>query len=72
VPFNFPIWDQNAEKIGDIDGHKVTKPDLETRVPYGHAAVITIADRAVARPVRDKLESIGYIVFNGTEDFAAV
>jgi predicted O-methyltransferase YrrM len=72
VPFNFPIWDQYAEKIGDIDGHKVTKPDLETRVPYGHAAVITIADRAAARPVRERLESIGYIVFNGTEDFAAV
>jgi predicted O-methyltransferase YrrM len=72
VPFDFPIWDQNAEKIGEIEGHKVTKPDFETHVPYGHVAVITIADKDIAHSVREKLESIGYIVFHGTEDFAAV
>jgi predicted O-methyltransferase YrrM len=72
VPFDFPIWDQNAEKIGEIDGHKVTKPDLETSAPYGHVAVITIADKAVAYSVREKFERLGYIVFHGTEDFAAV
>jgi predicted O-methyltransferase YrrM len=71
VPFNFPIWDQHADKIGEIDGHKVTKPDLETHVPYGHVAVITIKTESAARSVREKLENIGYIVFNGTEDFAA-
>jgi len=62
VPFNFPIWDINAEKIVELRGHKVINPDFVKTAPYGHIAVITIHNKIDQSMIREKLENIGFIV----------
>lgn len=64
IPFDYPIWDINAENLMDIMGHKVSFPDFGTIVPYGHVAVITIQNKSIFSMVREKLENIGFIVLS--------
>ena len=61
IPFNYPIWDINANDIIDIDGHKVDFPDFETRV-YNSAAIITIDNQDIARAVATQLRNIGFVL----------
>ena len=64
VPFDYPIWDINAEKIKSINGHTVTKPDFETVVSYGNVAVITIQNKHIYSSIRERLEDLGFIVMS--------
>jgi hypothetical protein len=64
MPFSFPIWDENADGIVEVNGYKVTKPDFETIVPHGHVAVITMQSKYDFSKVREKLEKIGFIVLS--------
>lgn len=68
IPFNFPIWDINAEKIKFINGRKVYNPDFESRVTDAKA-VITIGDYLVASTVAEKLRSIGFEIIRGKNSF---
>ena len=68
IPFNYTIWDMNAENIKSINGHDVFLPDFKTKV-FGKKAVITIDDAAIARSVEQKLCDIGFDVIRGENGF---
>ena len=67
LQFDYPIWDINAERINQIEGHPVSLPDFETNAS-GITAVITISSPPVANSVRAQLERIGYNCICGLEE----
>ncbi len=68
IPFDYPIWDIDADNINDINGHKVTKPDFESRV-HQSAAIITIDDRVESEAVAARLVELGFTVLTGKGRF---
>ena len=69
IKFDFPIWDINADKIGDIGGHKVTLPDYESTAAYGQEMVIMIHDKQIADELRAQFEPLGYRIFHGINGY---
>ena len=69
LDFNFTIWDIDAERIGEVEGYKVTLPDLETLAAHGQAMIITIEDEKIAAEVRKQFEPLGYRVFHGLKEY---
>ena len=61
IPFEYPIWDVNADKIADINGKKVIQPDFDTKVSNS-VAIITIDKQEVSRSIAEKLLEIGFVV----------
>ncbi len=68
VKFEFPIWDVNARRIGEIYGHPVVEPNFEERVPEGSTAIITIGSKMISSGVRKILEHCGWTVINGMDE----
>ena len=68
IPFNYPIWDINAEKIKCINGRKVSIPDFESRVTNSKV-VITLKDFTTAGIVAEKLRNIGFEIIRGKNGF---
>ena len=63
--FDYPIWDLNAEQIGEIVGCPVFMPDFDNPAKPGASVVITIDDKRVFTQVRGQLVQLGYRVFHG-------
>ncbi|MCL2078883.1 MAG: class I SAM-dependent methyltransferase [Oscillospiraceae bacterium] len=69
IKFNFPIWDIAADKIGQINGHPVTLPDIKSPAAPGQIMIIMIYDRDVADKLRAQFEPLGYRVFHGVGEY---
>jgi hypothetical protein len=69
VPFDFPIWDINADKIGQIYGAEITKPDFITCASASSPVVITISNHKIASSVAERLEELGYEVYYSLLDY---
>jgi hypothetical protein len=67
-PFEYEIWDINAEKTKQLYGRKVSLPDFETKVEGNRNIVITIYDKAIAQELARKLRSLGWNVLNEDKD----
>lgn len=68
VPFEFPIWDTNALRIGEIYGHPVVEPNFNAKVPAGSVAIITISSKSISGDVKKLLEGCGWTVINGMDE----
>ena len=66
--FDYPIWDINAEQIGEIRGCPVSVPDFEKPAKPGQRVCITIDDNQVFTRVRGQLIQLGYRVFHGLRE----
>jgi len=66
--FDYPIWDINAERIGEINGYPVNAPDFENPAKPGQRVCITIDDKQVFTHVRGQLIQRGYRVFHGLRE----
>ncbi len=69
VPFKFPIWDINADKIGKIFDVNVTEPDFTSCASSSLPVVITITDMKIASSIAAKLEELGYMVYFNLLDY---
>lgn len=65
IPFDYPIWDRNADNIKSIKGHKVQLPKYEKA--DGVKAIITISDDFNRDEVANKLSQNGFEVLTGLE-----
>jgi hypothetical protein len=65
--FDYPIWDINAAKIQNCNGHTVSIPDFETEVKNVNA-IIMIQDEAAFNIAESKLRAIGFNCVNGVHE----
>jgi len=63
ISFDFTIWDRDAQRIGDINGHDVCNPDFETKVTGDYCVVVTLLKNDIIRIIKSQFESLGYTVF---------
>ena len=68
IPFDYPIWDVDAEEIRFINGHKVSLPDFDNRVE-NKKAVVAVDDNSDVASVAEKLRSIGFETIRGKSSF---
>ena len=66
--FDCPIWDINAEQIGEINGCPVSKPDFAIPAQSGERVCVTIDDPQVFTRVQGQLVPLGYRVFHGLRE----
>ena len=69
IEFDYPIWDEQAEKIKTISGHKVQYPDYSTPATISQVVVITILDRTSANAVGFTLRELGFQVIHSPKFF---
>jgi hypothetical protein len=63
--FDFTIWDINAEKMGDIDGHILTVPDFKSHARPKQKLVVMIENIFIFRRVRNQFIALGYEIYQG-------
>lgn len=64
MDFGYPIWDRNADKIGNLMGIPVEMPDYSTQVT-GNIMVVMIEDIETFEEIKKKFTCLGYIVLHG-------
>jgi len=64
-PFDYEIWDINAEKIKQVKGYTVKNPEFATWTNSNRTLVITIDNKSIADAVADEARSFGWRVIVG-------
>ena len=68
LPFNYDIWDINADKMAKINGHKISLPSFVDRKDDNPTMVVTIGAKSITTDVSKKFETLGWNVIIGVDD----
>ena len=63
IPFNFKIWDVDAEKISAINGYNVSQPDFITFAQNHQLILITISDSIIQSTIERTFRMLNYRAF---------
>ena len=69
LKFDYEIWDQRAEKIKEIRGHKVDLPKREKSSKEGRYMIVTVLNKDIYEEIKEQYSALGYKVVHGLNGF---